>query len=363
MSFFINNNLFSSDLNLSEEMQIKSYNKTYFIEHCNKSLCTLINETYVEGDFIFIDKNVFSIEHNCFDNIEPNYYMIDANEKIKTMETVLYVIDILIKVNFKKPNKMIVIGGGITQDVAGFIASIYKRGMSWTFIPTTLLSMTDSSIGGKVCINREIKNIISLFNAPSKVIISDFFLKTLSEDDIISGVGEAYKIALIGGEETVSQFYKSYETKDYKRIINLSHSVKKTIIEYDEFDNCERKVLNYGHTIGHAIEIASDYLIPHGISVLYGMYLINKIFYINKHSDINNFIIKLIPERFLNFSISYTKLLEAVLNDKKNNGDNICFILLEEIGRTSITYHSFSKISDKLITELNMLFVNSDEKE
>jgi 3-dehydroquinate synthase len=289
--------------------------------------------------------------------------MIDASEKIKTMETVLYVIDILIKVNFKKPNKLIVIGGGITQDVAGFIASIYKRGVSWTFIPTTLLSMTDSSIGGKVCINRGIKNIISLFNAPSKVIISDFFLKTLREDDIISGLGEAYKLALIGGEETLSCFYKSYETKDYRRIINLSHSVKKTIIEYDEFDNCERKVLNYGHTFGHAIEIASDYFIPHGISVLYGMYLINKIFYDNKHSDVNNFIIKLIPEKFKNFSVSYSKLVDAVLNDKKNNGDNICFILLEEVGRTTITYNTFSKISDKLLTELNILFENSDEKD
>jgi len=363
MSFFINNKLFSSNLDLSGETQIKSYNKTYTVERCKKSLCTLINETYVEGDFIFIDKNVFSIEHNCFDNIEPNYYMIDASEKTKTMETVLYVIDILIKVNFKKPNKLIVIGGGIAQDVAGFIATIYKRGVSWTFIPTTLLSMTDSSIGGKVCINRGTKNVISLFNSPSKVIISDFFLKTLSEHDIISGLGEAYKLALIGGEETLSYFYKSYETKDYRRIINLSHSVKKTIIEYDEFDNCERKVLNYGHTFGHAIEIASDYFIPHGISVLYGMYLINKIFYDNKHSHVNNFIVNLIPEKFKNFSVSYTKLVDAVLNDKKNNGDNICFILLEEVGRTTITYNTFSKISDKLLTELNMLFVNSDEKD
>jgi 3-dehydroquinate synthase len=363
MSFFINNNLFSSNLDLSGETQIKSYNKTYTVEHCKKSLCSLINETYVEGDFIFIDKNVFLIEHNCFDNIEPNYYMFDASEKTKTMETVLYVIDILIKVNFKKPNKLIVIGGGIAQDVAGFIASIYKRGVSWTFIPTTLLSMTDSSIDGKVCINRGTKNIISLFNSPSKVIISDFFLKTLSEHDIISGLGEAYKLALIGGEETLSHFYKNYETKDYRRIINLSHSVKKIIIEYDEFDNFERKVLNYGHTFGHAIEIASDYFIPHGISVLYGMYLINKIFYDNKHSHVNNFIVKLIPEKFKNCSVSYTKLVDAVLNDKKNNGDNICFILLEEVGRTTITYNTFSKISDKLLTELNMLFVNSDEKD
>lgn len=361
MSFYINNSCFSfNHTREPEQLEIKSYNKTYTVEYCEKNVNELISILYNPGDFIFIDKNVFELAN--MDNIKSyHHYLFHATEKTKTMETVLQVVDLLIQMNFKKTNKIIVIGGGITQDVAGFVASIFKRGVQWILIPTTLLSMTDSAIGGKVCINREIKNILSIFNAPSKIIISSFFLQSLHENDIISGLGEAYKIALIGGEDSLNRFYQHYETKDYKNIILLSNIIKKQIIEHDEFDSCERKALNYGHTFGHSLESASDYFIPHGIAVLYGMYLINKIFYNDKYASINKYIIDIIPEKFKMSSISYTTLVESVLNDKKNNGDNVCFILLEDVGKTVITYSPFYTISVALLHELQSLFVNSDK--
>ena len=178
-----------------------------------------------------------------------------------------------------KKNKLIVIGGGITQDVGGFAAAIYKRGINWIFIPTTILSMTDSCIGSKVSINRGSKNMLGLFGAPNKIFISDYFLNSLSKHDITSGIGEALKLSLIGGIQSYKYFLDQYNKKNYINIIKISSLIKKQLIEYDEFDENERRVLNYGHTIGHAIESVSNYFIPHGIAVLIGMYVINMLFY------------------------------------------------------------------------------------
>ena len=253
----------------------------------------------------------------------------------------------MIQNNFNKKNKLIVIGGGITQDVGGFASAIYKRGISWTLIPTTFLSITDSAIGGKVGVNRNSKNMLGVFMAPNKVIISSQFLSSLKEEDIISGLGEALKLCLIGGSHAFSEFNKYY-MNDHMNIIKLSSSIKKSIIEYDELEKNERRVLNYGHTFGHAIESTTNYFIPHGIAVLYGMYIINKLFYDDKHFEINELIYSMIPDKFKKINIDYDTFIRHVLNDKKNNGDEICFIVLDEVGKTNIIFKKMSEINEKL---------------
>jgi 3-dehydroquinate synthase len=361
MKFNVNDKTFFGEMDTSDKVEIKSYNKTYDVVYNQKSLNELINENYEVNDFIVIDRNVYNLDINCLSKIDSKYYYIfDANEDNKNMESVLTIIDLLFDVKFNKKNKVLVIGGGITQDVTGFVCAIYKRGLKWVLIPTTLLSMTDSCIGGKVGVNRISKNMLALFYAPNRVIVSDYFLKSLKYDDIISGVGEALKLSLIGGGDTYQYFQKNYEKLDYINLIKMSTSVKKLVIEYDELEANERRVLNYGHTFGHALEYASNYFIPHGIAVVFGMYIINKLFYKNKYEELNQSMIKMIPEKFKKINISYNVFINSVLNDKKNDGDNVCFIILDEIGESKFIFKKINEINADLKNIFYELFVDAD---
>lgn len=361
MEFIVDHTSFSGDIDKSDNVTIKSYNKNCNVIYNQKSLSEIIYYEYEKNDFIFIDRNVYNLDKNCLQNIDPKYFQIfDAIENNKIVENVLKVVDLLFEVKFNRKNKLLVIGGGITQDVGGFVAAIYKRGLKWSLIPTTLLSMTDSCIGGKVGVNRVSKNMLGLFCAPNKVIVSDYFISSLKNDDIISGIGEALKLSLIGGENTYQYFKNNYNenTIDYIHLIKMSTSVKKLIIELDELENNERKVLNYGHTFGHALESASNYFIPHGIAVIFGMYIINKLFYQDKYFDLNNYMISIIPDKFKKIQISYESFINSVLNDKKNDGNNICFILLDDIGKSKFIFKELNEINNDLKNIFDELFID-----
>jgi 3-dehydroquinate synthase len=292
---------------------------------------------------------------DIFQNVE-NKMLFDAVEDNKNIESVLKLIDELYNLKFNKKNKLIVIGGGITQDVGGFAAAIYKRGTNWVFIPTTILSMTDSCIGSKVSINRGSKNMLGMFIAPNEIYVSDYFLKSLSNDDIISGLGESLKLSLIGGKNAYKYFLEQYSKKKYINIIKLSSLIKKQLIEHDEFDENERKVLNYGHTIGHAIECTTNYFIPHGIAVLIGMYIKNKLFYEDKHKEINVLILEMINKKFFEVEFDYDIFIKHILSDKKNNGNEICFILFEDVGKTKFLFKNLEEINTTLKKIILSLF-------
>jgi 3-dehydroquinate synthase len=361
MEFSVNNTFFCGDIDKNDKVTIKSYNKNYDVIYNKNTLSEIINNQYEKNDFLFIDRNVYNLDQNSLINIEPKYYFIfDAIEDTKSIDIVLKIVDLLFEVKFNKKNKLLVIGGGITQDVGGFVAAMYKRGLKWVLVPTTLLSMTDSCIGGKVCINRVSKNMLGLFCAPNKVILSDYFIKSLKHDDVISGIGEALKLSLIGGNNTYTNFLENYNenTIDYINLIKMSTSVKKLIIELDELEHNERKVLNYGHTFGHALESGSNYFIPHGIAVIFGMYIINKLFYQDKYINLNNYMLSIIPNKFKKIQISYDLFVNSVLNDKKNDGDNICFILLDEIGHTQFIFKKLTEINNDLKNIFDELFID-----
>ena len=153
MDFFVDDIQFNAEVDLSDTITIQSSRKSYDVLYNSKTLDTLVTEIYLENDFIFIDRNVYNLSPTTFINIPEigtNIFIFDAREDTKNIESVLQITDILYNINFTKKNKLIVIGGGITQDVGGFAAAIYKRGIDWVFIPTTVLSMTDSCIGSKV---------------------------------------------------------------------------------------------------------------------------------------------------------------------------------------------------------------------
>jgi 3-dehydroquinate synthase len=242
MNFTINTKKFSGDINMHDFVEVKSYSHTYDVVYDNSSLKQLILNNYQDLDYVLIDKNVYNLDNTCLQNVNSKHiFLLDAIEENKTIDTVLKIIDILFSIKFTKKNKLIVIGGGITQDIGGMTCALYKRGINWVFIPTTILSMTDSAIGGKVGINRNSKNVLALFTAPNKIYISDYFFNSLKEHDKISGLGESLKLALIGGNDSLQIFNDNFKTKNYINIIKMSTSIKKIIIEYDEVEKNERQ--------------------------------------------------------------------------------------------------------------------------
>jgi 3-dehydroquinate synthase len=356
LEFSVNTTSFTGELEEQDVSSIKSFNKDYQVLYSHKNLDKLISEVYEIQDFIFIDRNVYNLSPETFVALMDNIFIFDATEDNKTIDSSLALIDVLYNKKFTKKNKLIVVGGGITQDVGGFASAIYKRGLNWVFIPTTILSMTDSCIGGKVAINRGSKNMLGLFVAPNKIYISDYFIESLKEDDVMSGLGESLKLSLTGGMNAYEYFKKNLETSNYINIIKMSSSVKKIVVQHDEFEKDERRVLNYGHTFGHAIESTTNYFIPHGIAVLIGMYIKNKMFYNDKYEEINNIILKLVNKKFFDIAFNYNVFINHVLSDKKNQGNNICFILLDEIGKSIFIFKPLNEVEQKIKDVLNELF-------
>jgi 3-dehydroquinate synthase len=205
-----------------------------------------------------------------------------AKETNKALPAVTKLIDKLESKSFSKKEILLTAGGGITQDISSFVRAVYKRGIDWTFIPTTLLAMADSCIGAKACLNYgSVKNQLGLFSAPRHIYINTQFLKTLPERDILSGFGEIIKLCIVGGTATLEKFKELSESNaedklhNIDQLIKLALITKKAVIEIDEFEKDIRRALNYGHTIGHAIEPLVKYKIPHGIAVSIGMVLEN----------------------------------------------------------------------------------------
>jgi 3-dehydroquinate synthase len=341
--FQVENTTFIIETRYTDSLVVKSYDKEYRIKIINDDINKIIADNFVNGDYIISDKYFKGLITN------PNIIFIEAIEENKCMDTVLSIFDILYKNKFTKINKLIVIGGGIIQDISGFLCGMYKRGIKWVLVPTTMLAMTDSCIGGKVCLNRGGKNMLGLYVSPSNVVISDLFLKTLDNDMIISGIGESLKLAIIAGNNEVKSFITMFNNKDYVGIIKQSLEIKKTIVEYDELERNERRVLNYGHTIGHALEAATNYFIPHGISVLLGMYYINKLFIkTNEFDKINEFILSIIPKKYL-IKIDIDIIGDYVLSDKKNMGNNVCLIVLEKYGKSKFIFKNIDDLKNELV--------------
>lgn len=202
---------------------------------------------------------------------------LPALETTKSLDEIPRVIAALREAGASRRTRLIAVGGGIVQDVAGFVASVYMRGVKWDYAPTTLLAMVDSCIGGKSSINvGPYKNLVGTFHPPQAILIDPGLCETLSADQRIAGLCEAAKICFARSPETF-EAYLALEPvvgagpEVLGEVIGLSLASKKWFLEIDEFDQAERLLLNYGHTFGHAIESASDFRLSHGIAVGLGM--------------------------------------------------------------------------------------------
>ena len=312
----------------------------------NFSKCLLVIDKKVPKNFS--KKILFLLRRKKIITFYFNSKEINKNQK--TINTLL---DILLKNNFHRTDCLISLGGGITGDVSSFAASIFKRGIKFINIPTTLLAQVDSSIGGKTAINSKYgKNLIGTFYQPNLVISDTNFLKSLPRREIICGYAEILKHSLIMNKkffiylDNNSQKIMKLKEPFLKKIIYESCLKKKKIVEKDEKEKNIRKILNFGHTFGHAFEALTKYSgkINHGEAVLLGIFCATKFAYQNKFLIKNDYEKILNHYKKLNLQIklkqffspkNIEKILSFMKKDKKNKNNKINLVLLKKIGDTN----------------------------
>ncbi len=256
---------------MSDIYEINSSSGNYKIE-VGENLIEKVTSLYKDAIYIIDSKLVDRLPSSLSKRI-----IIEATEDNKALEQSANYIAQLRKLNANRDTHLVAVGGGIIQDITTFVASIYMRGLSWTYLPTTVLSMADSCIGGKSSINvLGYKNLIGNFYPPKDIYIDLSFIKTLDEEMIVGGLFEAAKICY-AKEPSIFKAYAELKPSadasqtQMQQIIGLALSTKKWFIEIDEFDQNERLLLNFGHTFGHAIEASTNFEVHHGIGVGAGM--------------------------------------------------------------------------------------------
>jgi 3-dehydroquinate synthase len=315
-----------------------------------------INEVIPNKKFVVITDDNIALKHQFklqfFEKI-----IIPNGEKNKNQETVDFIIQELINKEISKGDYIIGIGGGVITDLAGFVASIFKRGVKLGLVPTTVLAMVDAAIGGKNGINSgEIKNVIGTIYQPSFILYDFQFLETLPLHEWSNGFAEIIKHASIEDEDLFCKLETSnlqnfiYEKELLADLIKRNVSIKFKIVETDEFDENARKVLNFGHTLGHAIE--NLYNISHGNAVAIGMVFacnLSKEFY---HLDAE--ITKRMNDLLLKYSLPVSlkanaeKVIKLFLQDKKRSDDSIDFILIHQLGKGKVERISISSIETSI---------------
>lgn len=298
--------------------------------------------------YFLIDKTVYSLYKDTFKFLgpDPKIYFLEATEENKSYKNVEPIFHWLLENKFRKDCCLIVVGGGITQDVGCFITTVLFRGSQWKLLPTTLLAQSDSCIGSKSSINiGPYKNQIGSFYPPHSVHISHDVLSTLTNDEIFSGVGEMIKLALLDSEAAYMKARSqigslSTDRSNLPEMVRDALLIKKSFIEEDEFDRGIRNILNYGHTFGHGFEAATHYKIPHGIAVSLGMlaatYFSMKLGMVSE-AHFRELSTTLLPIcRDFVPTLMDTKpnlIIDLMKHDKKNVGDKVTCILTRGFGR------------------------------
>jgi 3-dehydroquinate synthase len=288
--------------------------------------------------------------------------MIDfpAGEASKNIETCLRIADQLMAMGADRQSALIALGGGVVGDIAGFVASIYMRGIPYIQVPTTLLAQVDSSIGGKTGVDRPFgKNLLGTFYQPKAVFIDLAFLQTLEPQELRNGLAEVVKYGIIddpglfGILETRAQAITNQDTDLLQEIVTRSCRIKKGVVEIDEREKGMRRILNFGHTIGHAIETESGYTIPHGDAVSMGMVaasILSERMHYLAVGDCSRIIALIkatgLPDR-IPARLSLDGIFTHMKGDKKKAGDALNLVLLKKIGIPFVT----NGVPEQLIKE------------
>jgi 3-dehydroquinate synthase len=313
-----------------------------------KELNSFLKKQKYSGYFILCDENTLknclpTLITQCKELKDAEIFEIESGESSKSLQLCSQLWETLLSYNADKNSLIVNLGGGVISDLGGFIASVYKRGVDFINIPTSLLAMADASVGGKTGIDfAGLKNAIGTITQPKGVFIFPDFLNTLPERHIANGMAEVYKMALISDKT----FWKKLSAQNNfdPSLITQSIALKNGIVKKDPYDKGVRKALNFGHTIGHAIEsvlLASEVDILHGEAVLAGMICESKISLDKKLITKTEFseIAETLTKKF-SFAplpaLLFGEIVKAAINDKKNNKTQIRCALLNGIGKCKI---------------------------
>jgi 3-dehydroquinate synthase len=323
----------------------------YFFYKSLKNLKSLVGFKY---PIVITDENVFNFHNKHLSKFEC--IVIPSGEEYKTQTTIDFVVDRLIYLGADRSTQLIGVGGGVVTDITGYVASIYMRGIDFGFVPTTLLAMVDASIGGKNGIDVGIyKNMVGNIRQPSFIFYDFSLLNTLPTEEIINGFAEIIKHACIKDQK----MFKYLETYDFKKLIkskidlyNLIQQnalLKTHVVKRDEKENGERKLLNFGHTLGHAIE--NMYQLPHGHSVSIGMVYACKLSENQIGFKETNRVIELLKRYELPTEYKFNKLevFENMKKDKKKENDKMNYILLKKIGKGYIESISLTHLKQIIL--------------
>ena len=267
--------------------------------------------------------------------------VIKPGEASKNAENYIALLEFLAENRLTRTDLLLALGGGVVGDLTGFAAATYLRGISFVQVPTTLLAMVDSSVGGKTAIDlRAGKNLAGAFYQPKTVLCDPCVLSTLSEDILADGCAEVIKYGVLGSESLFSHMQEKGLNFDREAVIEECVLMKSRIVNADEFDHGMRQLLNFGHTFGHAVEKLSDFGLSHGKAVAIGMVMMAKS--AEKagicEKEVASSIIKACEKAGLPTKTSYSPeaIYEALLSDKKRQGDSLTLVVPEKIGTCSL---------------------------
>ncbi len=292
---------------------------------------------------IISDSNVAPLYlKKCTDSIESEGFTVyshvfTAGEKHKNIHTLSNILEGCASIELTRNDCLVALGGGVVGDITGFAAGCYLRGIKFVQVPTTLLAMVDSSVGGKTAIDLEAgKNLAGLFYQPEAVVCDVDCLNTLPKEEYTSGMAEAIKTAILLGDKPFSKYENGLKSEDLLSAIEACVKYKAGVVERDEREQGERKLLNLGHTLGHAIEKCSNFTIPHGNAVAIGIALIAKASYRKAWAKLETVkaILKALENNNLPTSTTYTQkeLYNAALVDKKRADNHITLVIPSKIG-------------------------------
>jgi 3-dehydroquinate synthase len=266
-----------------DSLRIASAQWDYDVEFSDTIAGALHQLSSRQECFIVCDVNVYRLHEAALAPLCKQFpsYVVEATEETKSLAGVQTLVDWLIENRAVRSATLIAIGGGTIQDLVGFTAHIYYRGVDWFFLPTTVLSQADSCIGAKTGINvLPFKNQLGVLHSPKGVAIVSEFLETLPDIEVASGYGEIVKLSVTSSHHFLDRLELGLASGGIRNPMHLelTHSslvAKKEIIELDEYESDLRRILNYGHSFGHALEACSNHAIPHGLAVLWGITVIN----------------------------------------------------------------------------------------
>lgn len=295
-----------------------------------------------------VDKLFGGILDGFLENKRVVKMVLKHGEKSKNAKNYLHIINVLAENGFTREDSVIALGGGVIGDIAGFAASTYMRGITLVAVPTTLLSMVDSSVGGKTAIDLKAgKNLCGTFYQPSAVYINTEFLKSLPKKEIKNGLGEVVKYAFLSDTVKKSDIKNIDENLIYKCL-----KIKRDIVNEDEKESGVRALLNLGHTVGHAIEKLSGYKLSHGACVVkglrYSIEVSKRLFDLNEKTVNKMYALLKYAKCDLSVNFSVDEIAEQIIADKKRQGDSVKFVAIKDVGKPEIVKIHLSKLKEML---------------